>query len=62
MCVEEGDDIVIRYGLTEPLLTHNPLRIALHGWAGLMRSLWQARGWRARLRLVLGPPRPAEST
>jgi sterol desaturase/sphingolipid hydroxylase (fatty acid hydroxylase superfamily) len=57
--VQERDDITIRYGLTEPLLSHNPLRIALHGWLAFGRALWQARGWRARARVVFGPPAPA---
>jgi sterol desaturase/sphingolipid hydroxylase (fatty acid hydroxylase superfamily) len=56
--VQERDDIVIRYGLTEPLLSHNPLRIALHGWLAFGRALWQARGWRERARVVFGPPAP----
>jgi sterol desaturase/sphingolipid hydroxylase (fatty acid hydroxylase superfamily) len=54
--VKERDDITIRYGLTQPLRSHNPLRIALHGWLALAHGLWVARGGRARLRLLLGPP------
>ncbi len=53
---EERDDIVIRYGLTQQLRTHNPLRIALHGWIGLAQDLLQARDWRARVKIVVGPP------
>lgn len=52
----ERADVAIRYGLTEPLHSHNPLRIGLHGWWELGRDLWHTRGWRARLHLVLGPP------
>jgi len=55
-CVEERDDVAIRYGLTQPLDSHNPLRIALHGWLLLGRRLWRARGWRARAAVVFGPP------
>ncbi len=47
---------VLRYGLTEPLFSHNPLRIALHEWQRLARDLWATPGWRARLRVLLGPP------
>jgi sterol desaturase/sphingolipid hydroxylase (fatty acid hydroxylase superfamily) len=55
-CVDERDDIAIRYGLTTPLLSHNPLRIAFHGWQALARDLWRARGWRQRGRVLWGPP------
>jgi sterol desaturase/sphingolipid hydroxylase (fatty acid hydroxylase superfamily) len=54
--VVERADIAIRYGLVEPLASRNPLRIALHGWLGLARDLRAARGMRARLALVFGPP------
>jgi sterol desaturase/sphingolipid hydroxylase (fatty acid hydroxylase superfamily) len=58
-CVEERTDIQPRYGLTTPLLSYNPLRIALHGWVQLARDLWRARGWRARAWVLLGPPTPS---
>jgi sterol desaturase/sphingolipid hydroxylase (fatty acid hydroxylase superfamily) len=54
--VDERDDIVIRYGLTEPLCSHNPLRIATHGWMLLGKKLLSARGWRDRVKAVFGPP------
>jgi sterol desaturase/sphingolipid hydroxylase (fatty acid hydroxylase superfamily) len=54
--VELRDDVPPRYGLTTPLHSHNPLRIALHGWIALARDLLAARGWRARLRTIFGPP------
>jgi sterol desaturase/sphingolipid hydroxylase (fatty acid hydroxylase superfamily) len=54
--VDERTDVPIRYGLTTPLRTHNPLRIAFHEWLNLGRDLWSARSWRARLRTVFGPP------
>ena len=46
----------LRYGLTTPLLTHNPLRIAFHEWANLGRDLWRAKGWRAKISALFGPP------
>ncbi|MEP7297326.1 MAG: sterol desaturase family protein, partial [Burkholderiales bacterium] len=49
------DDVPPRYGLTTPLLTHNPVRIALHGWLALARDL-RGAPWRAWPRLLLGPP------
>jgi sterol desaturase/sphingolipid hydroxylase (fatty acid hydroxylase superfamily) len=54
--VEERDDFSIRYGLTEPLNSYNPLRIATHGWVQLWRDLRGAASWRARVRVVFGPP------
>ncbi|MFZ3116718.1 MAG: sterol desaturase family protein [Variovorax sp.] len=54
--VDERADVPIRYGLTTPLRTHNPLRIAFHEWGNLGRDLWAARSWQARLRTVFGPP------
>jgi sterol desaturase/sphingolipid hydroxylase (fatty acid hydroxylase superfamily) len=54
--VEERDDIAIRYGLTQPLHSYNPVRIALHEWMNLARDLWRVAGWRVRLRMLLGPP------
>jgi sterol desaturase/sphingolipid hydroxylase (fatty acid hydroxylase superfamily) len=54
--VDERADVPIRYGLTTPLRTHNPLRIAFHEWGNLGRDLWAAPSWRGRLRTVFGPP------
>ena len=56
--VDLRDDVPPRYGLTTPLYSHNPMRIALHGWIALARDLLEARGWRARLRTLVGPPSP----
>jgi sterol desaturase/sphingolipid hydroxylase (fatty acid hydroxylase superfamily) len=57
----ERDDVVIRYGLTHPLTTHNPVRIALHGWIDLARDVWRAAGLRERARIVLGAPSPVDT-
>ena len=53
---DERPDVPLRYGLTTPLLSHNPLRIAFHEWLNLGRDLRRAVGWRARLRTLFGPP------
>lgn len=62
--VAERDDLPPRYGLTTPLHSYNPLRIALHEWLNLARDLAAARGWRQRAITLLGPPpaRPSPST
>jgi sterol desaturase/sphingolipid hydroxylase (fatty acid hydroxylase superfamily) len=54
--VEERDDIAIRYGLTTPITTYNPIRIALHEWANLARDLYRARNARQALMALLAPP------
>lgn len=54
--VEERSDVQIRYGLSTPLLSHNPFRIATHAWVALGRDLWAAASWAERVKLLLGPP------
>jgi sterol desaturase/sphingolipid hydroxylase (fatty acid hydroxylase superfamily) len=54
--VEERADVPPRYGLTTPLLSYNPLRVAFHEWLNLARDLREARSWRERWRAVLAPP------
>lgn len=45
-----------RYGLVKPLTTYNPVRIAFHEWARMLSDARAARGWRARLAVLFGPP------
>jgi hypothetical protein len=54
--VAERADVPPRYGLVIPLHSYNPIVIALHEWLNLLRDLATARGWRARLRTLFGPP------
>jgi sterol desaturase/sphingolipid hydroxylase (fatty acid hydroxylase superfamily) len=54
--VAERDDLPCRYGLVEPLRSNNPVVIALHEWAALVRDLWHARSWRDRCSYLFGPP------
>jgi sterol desaturase/sphingolipid hydroxylase (fatty acid hydroxylase superfamily) len=42
------------YGLTEPLISHNPVWIAFHEWVHIARDVWQAQDWRGRWRAVAG--------
>lgn len=53
----ERADTPPRYGLVTPLHSFNPLRIALHEWLNLARDLRTAPHLRARLTLLIGPPR-----
>ncbi len=54
--VAERDDIAIRYGLVHPVRSHNPVRIAFDGWLAMGRAVVAARGVRARLGVLFGPP------
>jgi len=54
--VDLRDDIEIRYGLTTPLTTSNPVKIALHEWINLGRDVLAAPDWKERVEIVFGPP------
>ena len=36
--------------------TYNPVRIAFHEWAAMLRDAWNARTWRGRLGYLVMPP------
>lgn len=61
--VEERADLPPRYGLTTPLYSYNPVRIAFQGWIDLVRDVIEAQSWRERVAAVIGPPvaRPART-
>ncbi|MDG1368205.1 MAG: sterol desaturase family protein, partial [Acidimicrobiales bacterium] len=44
----------VKYGLTTNLDTHNPFQIAYHETTDIVRDVVQRRGWRTKLRSVLG--------
>ena len=46
----------VRYGLTTNLETFNPVRVAFHEYAALLRDVRSARGWRLRLSILLRGP------
>jgi sterol desaturase/sphingolipid hydroxylase (fatty acid hydroxylase superfamily) len=46
----------VRYGLTTNIETHNPVRVAFHEYAALLRDVRRARGWRLRLSILLRGP------
>lgn len=56
--VAERDELPPRYGLTEPLHSYNPFRIALHGWLTLAADLRRVHSVRNALRTLFGPPGP----
>jgi sterol desaturase/sphingolipid hydroxylase (fatty acid hydroxylase superfamily) len=52
----KGEEEPCIYGLTKNIGTYNPLRIAFHEWADIVRDVVSARTWRDRWHLVLGRP------
>jgi len=56
---EERAELPPRYGLTTPLHSYNPVRIAFHEWIRLARDVASTPGLAPRLRVVFGPPRAA---
>ncbi len=52
----ERADEPVRYGLTTPLHSYNPVRIAFHAWLGMFHDLRHARHWRERWLTLFGPP------
>lgn len=57
----ERPGLQLRYGLVEPIGSSNPLVIALHEWRAMFRDLRKARGPRAALRTLFGPPEKTTS-
>jgi sterol desaturase/sphingolipid hydroxylase (fatty acid hydroxylase superfamily) len=53
---EARGDVPIHYGLTEPLHSYNPVRIAFHAWVQLFADLRVARGWRGCWKVITGAP------
>lgn len=54
--VAERPEVAIRYGLTEPVNSYNPLRIATFGWVQLWRRLREEPRWEARVKMLVRPP------
>ncbi len=54
--VAERDDVKIRYGLVEPELSNNPIKIEFVEWRKLFKDLLAARSLRAVLGHIFMPP------
>jgi len=52
----ERADAPCEYGLTTPLTTHNPVRIAFHAWWAMLRQLRDARSPGDVAMTLIGPP------
>ena len=57
--VARRPDVVPRFGLTDPLVSHNPLIIAFREWGRLLRDLRHPPAGRSRWAVLFGPPGPA---
>ena len=53
---EELADEPCDYGLVQPLLSNNPVKIAFNEWVHLIRDVRAAKSWRGRLRQAFGYP------
>jgi sterol desaturase/sphingolipid hydroxylase (fatty acid hydroxylase superfamily) len=54
--VEERSDVVIRYGLVEPVRSNNPIRVGLHEWLAIARDVVRAKSIGGALSAAFGPP------
>ena len=52
----EPERAAVDYGLTRNIATFNPLRIAFHDWAAMLRAMRGAATWREALGYALQPP------
>lgn len=46
----------LRFGLAGTTVTANPLKIVVVEWVPMLRDAWRARGLRARMKALFGPP------
>ena len=53
---EESRDEAVRYGIVHDISTFNPVRIAFHEWAAIVRDLLAARSLREAAGVLFGPP------
>ncbi len=53
--VERADE-PFRYGLADRAPTANPFALAFREWGFMFRDAWRAKGFRHRLRALIGPP------
>ena len=54
--VREREDIKPRYGWVQPIMSHNPLRIAFQQWINICDDLRQAKSARDVAGYLFGPP------
>lgn len=47
---------VVRYGLTENIASHHPVKVVFHEWQGILRDLKKPAPLKAKLMYIFGPP------
>jgi sterol desaturase/sphingolipid hydroxylase (fatty acid hydroxylase superfamily) len=52
----EDARLPMRFGLTHPMISMNPLVIVYGDFVALIREVWAAKSWSDRWRLILKPP------
>ncbi len=52
----------VRFGLTHNIETHNPIKVNYHEFVAMMRDVWRAKTWRARIGYLVAPPGWSETT
>lgn len=60
--VAEPDEGGLKYGLTEPLYSYSPVRIALNQWAVMLSAFKAASSNRQRLAVLFGKPAVLDHT
>lgn len=53
---QENDNEKIKYGLTENIKTHHPLKMIFHEWVNIAKDLRKPASVKAKLMYVFGPP------
>lgn len=53
---EAPQDEKLRFGLVSPLPSQNLLTVNFHEWRKLFRDVWSARGFKAKLRVLVSAP------
>jgi sterol desaturase/sphingolipid hydroxylase (fatty acid hydroxylase superfamily) len=57
--VDEHDATPCEYGIVGQIHSHNPITLTFHEWRDMLRDAWRARGLRAKLAQLFGPPERA---
>lgn len=52
----EPERAPVRYGITKPLGSYNPVVVAWHEWAAIARDVWHAETWEDAVGYVVQPP------
>lgn len=54
--VAEPEGGGLTYGLVKPIVSNNPVQIAMRQWQILLSAVWHAKNLRQRIKLIVGRP------